>query len=61
MLVEGRLSASDSGNPRIFNRQDGTPSASFEVTANVVRFLSSRDEATEEGDMGPVDSDEIPF
>lgn len=57
VLVEGRLTATDSGNPRIYNRQDNTPAASFEVTANVVRFLSPR---TEPGDDPPVD-DEIPF
>lgn len=62
VLIEGRLSASESGNPRIFNRQDGTPTASFEVTANIVRFMSSRSETDEEGELGSIDSDqEIPF
>src|SRR3990170_4523494 len=31
VLVEGRLVPDDNGNPRIWNRQDGTPAASFEV------------------------------
>ncbi len=45
VLVEGRLVPDAStGGPRIWNRQDGTPSASFEVSANTVRFLSSRGE-----------------
>lgn len=61
VLVEGRISAGDSGNPRIFNRQDGTPSASYEVTASIVRFMSSRSEGEDDGDFGPSDSDEIPF
>ena len=46
VLVEGRLTADPStGGPKIFDKNDGTKGASFEVTANTVRFLSSRDEA----------------
>lgn len=43
VLVEGRMVADlSTGGPRIWNRQDGTPAASFEVSASTVRFLSSR-------------------
>lgn len=62
VLIEGRLNATDTGNPRTYNRQDGTTAASFEVTANVVRFLSSRAESDESEDMGGIDDgSEIPF
>ena len=45
VLVEGRLIPDAStGGPRVWNRQDGTPSASFEVNAQTVRFLSTRGE-----------------
>jgi single-strand DNA-binding protein len=45
VLVEGRLTPDlATGGPKIWTRQDGTPGASFEVTANTVRFLSSRGE-----------------
>lgn len=45
VLVEGRLVTDpNTGGPRIWNRQDGTPSASFEVSAQTVRFLSTRGE-----------------
>ena len=45
VLVEGRLVPdANTGGPRIWNRQDGTPSASFEVSAQTVRFLSTRGE-----------------
>jgi single-strand DNA-binding protein len=45
VLVEGRLVPdANTGGPRIWNRQDGTPSASFEVNAQMVRFLSTRGE-----------------
>jgi single-strand DNA-binding protein len=45
VLVEGRLvTDSATGGPRIWERQDGTKSASFEVSAQTVRFLSARGE-----------------
>lgn len=45
MLVQcvGKLKGDDSGSPRIFNKQDGTPSTSFEMTAQSVLFLSKND------------------
>jgi len=65
VLVEGRLFPDKStGGPRIWNRQDGTPAASFEINASTVRFLTPRGEA--EADT-PHDSgqaaadDDIPF
>ncbi len=64
VLVEGRLNPDKNGGPRVWNRQDGTPSASFEVTANTVRFLSQRGEATGEAmmdAMGDNGGDDIPF
>jgi len=66
VLVEGRLVPdSATGGPRIWNRQDGTPSASFEVSANTVRFLSSRGEDSGAGAAagGTADAPEedIPF
>jgi single-strand DNA-binding protein len=65
VLVEGRLVADEKGNPRTFTRNDGSPGASFEVSASTVRFLTSR--AEDEGQAGEsygqavADSDEIPF
>jgi single-strand DNA-binding protein len=64
VLVEGRLTADDKGNPRTFQRQDGTTSASYEVSAQTVRFLSSRSEGTGSGgeELGGGDAgEEIPF
>ena len=65
VLVEGRLNADpNTGGPRIWNRQDGTPGASFEVTANTVRFLSPRGEGESlGGDESPISTgeEEIPF
>jgi single-strand DNA-binding protein len=43
VLVEGHLVADPAtGGPKIYNKQDGTPGASFEVSALTVRFLSSK-------------------
>ncbi len=66
VLVEGRLTPDPStGGPRLWQRQDGTTNASFEVSANTVRFLSSRgteEESYPAGDSHVVaESDDIPF
>ncbi len=68
VLVEGRLVTDPStGGPRIWNRQDGTPNASFEVSAQTVRFLSARgeDDSTGtppgEGAGQTEDTSDIPF
>jgi len=52
VLVEGRLTAdAATGGPRVWTGQDGSPRASFEVSASTVRFLSSRNES-DSGSMG---------
>ncbi len=71
VLVEGRLTPDkNTGGPRIWQRQDGTSGASFEVTAQTVRFLSSRGDtdggsggmAVDSGDMAAAPAeDDIPF
>jgi single-strand DNA-binding protein len=42
VLIEGRLTPGENGSPRMWTAQDGTSRSSYEVTANTVRFLSSR-------------------
>jgi single-strand DNA-binding protein len=50
VLVEGRLTADPAtGGPRTWTAQDGSTRASFEVSAQTVRFLSSRGETAEPG------------
>ena len=69
VLIEGRLTPDKTtGGPRIWTKQDGSAGASFEVTANTVRFLSSRQEGGEGGGVGAMDAgdmvvpaDDIPF
>jgi single-strand DNA-binding protein len=55
VLVEGRLTPDKStGGPRIWDRQDGTKGASFEVFATNVKFMPSGQRA----EAGPPISDE---
>jgi single-strand DNA-binding protein len=44
VLVEGRLRPDESGNPTVFQRKDGSWGASYEVTAETVRFLTPKGE-----------------
>jgi single-strand DNA-binding protein len=65
VLVEGRMNGDENGNPRIWTAQDGSPRASFEVTAQTVRFLGGRADAADVGGEDvpgiPESEDEIPF
>jgi single-strand DNA-binding protein len=67
VLVEGRMRPDPAtGNPRLWTGQDGTVRASFEVTADVVRFIGGRDtggyDVDESGEAPAAqEEDEIPF
>ncbi len=68
VLVEGRMRPDpQTGGPRTFTRQDGTVGASYEITADVVRFIGSREDSgfdMDEPDIGgaaATEEDEIPF
>jgi single-strand DNA-binding protein len=57
VLVEGRLQADpQTGGPRVFDRNDGTSGASFEMTAHQVTFLDSKADG-----QSPQAEDEVPF
>lgn len=45
VLIEGRMNPDENGGPRVWSRQDGTPTASYEITAQTVRFLGGRGES----------------
>jgi single-strand DNA-binding protein len=65
VLVEGRLNPDPTtGGPKIWTRQDGTAGANYEVTAQTVRFLSTRaeDESYQSSALGETEAEEdIPF
>lgn len=70
VLVEGRINPDpETGGPRVYTRNDGSPGASYEVRASSVRFLGGRGEADSVGapsdeDIPPdadIEEDSIPF
>ncbi len=70
VLVEGVISPDrNTGGPKLFTRQDGTVGSSFEIRADNVRFLSSRDDGEYAGgsaegysEAAPAqEEDDIPF
>jgi single-strand DNA-binding protein len=68
VMVEGRMTPDrETGGPRVWTGQDGSPRASFEVTADRIIFLSGRTEGQfAEGADGAMDQnyvaeDDIPF
>jgi len=60
VLVEGRMNSDENGNPKVWTRQDGSPAASYEVSAQVVKFLSGRNEVSER-DVADADDVYIDF
>ncbi len=67
VLIEGRLQVDpNTGGPRMYTRQDGTVGTSFEIFAENLRFMSSREEGSYaredfEGGAPAQEEDEIPF
>lgn len=62
VLVEGRLVPDTNGGPRVFQKKDGTWAASYEVTAESVRFLSAKGETSgSSSDVDEAGDDDIPF
>ena len=68
VLIEGRLVPDPvTGNPKTFTKKDGTVWASYDISASLVRFLSSRTESegpgmpAEEAGTTTPSEDEIPF
>ena len=68
VMIEGRMTPDRAtGGPRVWTSQDGTPRASFEVTADRIIFLSGRTEGQfsegegDSADQNFVAEDDIPF
>lgn len=58
VFVEGRLTPDKTtGGPRLWQKQDGTQAASFELTAQTVEFLTK----TEGKKESETEQEEIPF
>jgi single-strand DNA-binding protein len=63
VMVEGRMNPDpETGGPKVFNRNDGSPGASYELTAFTVKFLGSPgDSVASGGAVVDTEVDEIPF
>ena len=65
VLVEGRLTADqNTGGPRVYTRNDGSPGASYEVTVQQIKFLGSASNgngASQEAAPVSFEDDTIPF
>lgn len=64
ILAEGKLTFDDYGNPRVWTNKQGEARASFEMSADDVKFLSraaghAAEDAPDAGDSG--DDDDMPF
>ena len=52
VFIEGRLNPDpETGGPKVYERNDGTPGASFEVTARRVIFLDGPGKEAQEDDI----------
>jgi len=62
VLIEGRLNPdAETGGPRVFQRQDGTHGASYELTADRVVFMDSRNDEPLQDEFDYPDESEVPF
>ena len=69
VLVEGYLKPDpETGSPRVFQRQDGTHGASYELTADRVVFMDSRGDeggfqgsSEQQGEFAYSDESDVPF
>ena len=64
VLVTGRMRPDPAtGSPRVFTRNDGSPGASYELTATSVQFLGSRADAAPDApaQQTEADSEGVPF
>ena len=64
VFVEGRLNADENGGPRVWTGEDGIARASYELTAQTVKFLGGRPEGSSDEPWEPPGEEaeeEIPF
>lgn len=66
VLVEGELQADqETGGPRVWTRQDGSPGANYELRAFQVQFLGGRNDSDQDAEPAPASEplaeDDIPF
>lgn len=55
IYVEGELNPDDTGGPRVYQRNDGSYAANYEITVRTLKLLSGK------GEPGQAQDGEIPF
>jgi single-strand DNA-binding protein len=60
VMVFGKLRPGKNGSPEVYNLKDGTPAASYEITARDVRILKGKQGAPVENGV-PDSDEELPF
>lgn len=60
ILVVGNLTPDEGGNPRVWQKQDGSNGSAFEVNASTVRFLSDRKTVKQDA-AHPFDGNSEPY
>lgn len=66
VLIEGHLNPDKNGGPRVWTAQDGTARASFEITAETIRFLNGKGNSERHSEATETDipfdgGEELPF
>lgn len=61
VMVIGTMTPDENGNPRVWERNDGTSAASFEIRAATVQFLGKGNGGKPASSAGESAADEIPF
>ncbi len=62
VLIEGRLSPDPkTGSPRVFQRQEGTAGAAYDIVASVVEFLDRPAEGAAPEEEAPPEDSDVPF
>lgn len=60
VFIEGKLTADDNGNPRVWTGKDGAARASFEVQVSEIKFLGGGDNGGGKQATGEA-ADDMPF
>lgn len=58
VMIEGRLKPDENGGPTVYQKNDGTSGASYEVVCERLVLIGSRGEHTEIGEASPEAVDE---
>ena len=60
VLIEGKLTPDDNGNPTVFTKKDGTVASSYKVSASSIQIMSKWKESATSEDI-PVEGDTPDF